>query len=139
MLKTLRWLGRALLSLLTALLLVGVAIYAHHLFAGPPLKPWHSARLTAEFTAADYEHGRVTTLAQYREVEERVLDQVRERVSMRVDELDRLPYNRFQPGSLSDPNAWPVNWNKTFDLKPRGEMRGTVLLLHGLTGLFLII
>jgi alpha-beta hydrolase superfamily lysophospholipase len=118
---------------LTALLLVGVGVFVHHLWAGPPLKPWHSARLTEEFSARDYTSGRVTTLAQYRAVEARVLDQVRERVSKRVEAPDRLSYNRFQPGSLSDPNVWPINWNKTFEIAPQGEMGGTVLLLHGLT------
>ena len=39
------WLGRKVGSLLTALLLVGVGIYLHFLWAGPELKPWHRVRL----------------------------------------------------------------------------------------------
>ena len=62
---TLQWLGRSMLSLLTALLLVGVGFYLHYLWAGPTLEPWHRARLDAEFKAADYDAGRITTLAQY--------------------------------------------------------------------------
>jgi len=129
----LRWLGRKLWSLLTALLLVGAGFYLHFLWAGPELKPWHRVHLTAEFTAADYEQGRVTTLEQYRAREQRLLDLVRDEVSKHLSASDRLPYDRFNAGSRSDPNVWDVNWNRTFVLEPSGEPVGGVLLLHGLT------
>ncbi len=129
----LRWLGRTAGSLLTALLLVGLGFYLHFLWSGPELKPWHRVRFTAEFTAADYAAGRVTTLARYREREQLLLDQVRTDIARRLDAADRLPYNRFTPGSLSDPNVWAFNWNRTFVLQPAGEPIGGVLLLHGLT------
>jgi alpha-beta hydrolase superfamily lysophospholipase len=131
--STLRGLRRALLSLLVALLLVGGGLYFHHLLTSPPVDPWHNARLDAEFKASDFAEGRVTKLAQYREVESRVLDQVRDRISTKLDEGDYLRFNRFSPGSLSDPDAWDVNWNRTFELPAQGEKRGVVLLLHGLT------
>ncbi len=120
-------------SLLTALLLVGFGFYLHFLWAGPELKPWHRVRLTTEFTASDYADGRVTTLAQYREREQRLLDQVRTDITQQLAVTDRLPYNRFNPGSLSDPNVWAFNWNRTFVLQPAGDANGGVLLLHGLT------
>ena len=129
----LRWLGRTAGSLLTALLLVGLGFYLHFLWAGPELKPWHRVRLTAEFTAADYAAGRVTTLAQYRARERLLLDQVRTDIAEHLDAADRSPYNRFNPGSLSDPNVWAFNWNRTFVLQPAGDPIGGVLLLHGLT------
>jgi alpha-beta hydrolase superfamily lysophospholipase len=75
----------------------------------------------------------VTTLAQYREGEQRVLDQVRTEIMSRVEPRDRTIFNRFNPGSLSDPGAWDVDWNRTFVLEPPGEPVGGVLLLHGLT------
>jgi alpha-beta hydrolase superfamily lysophospholipase len=120
-------------SLLTALLLVGLGFYLHFLWAGPELKPWHRVRLEAEFTAADYADGRVTTLEQYREREQRLLDQVRTDIRKHLTAADRLPFNRFNPGSLSDPNVWAFNWNRTFVLQPAGDANGGVLLLHGLT------
>jgi alpha-beta hydrolase superfamily lysophospholipase len=129
----LRWLARTAASLLTALLLVGLGFYLHFLWAGPELKPWHRVRFTAEFTAADYAEGRVTTLVQYREREQRLLDQVRTEITRQLTAADRLPYNRFNPGSLSDPNVWAFNWNRTFVLQPAGDVKGGVLLLHGLT------
>ncbi len=129
----LRWLGRTAGSLLTALLLVGLGFYLHFLWAGPELRPWHRVRLTTEFTAADYTAGRITTLAQYRARERLLLDQVRSDIAGRLEEADRSPYSRFNPGSLSDPNVWNFNWNRTFILQPAGEVVGGVLLLHGLT------
>ena len=129
----LSWLGRTVGSLLTALLLVGLGFYLHFLWAGPELKPWHRVRLEAEFTAADYADGRVTTLEQYREREQRLLDQVRTDIRKHLTAADRLPFNRFNPGSLSDPNVWAFNWNRTFVLQPAGDANGGVLLLHGLT------
>ena len=129
----LRWLGRAVGSLATALLLVGLGFYLHFLWAGPELKPWHRVRLAAEFTASDYAAGRVTTLAQYRDREQLLLDQVRTEIAKHLVDADRLPFNRFNPGSLSDPDVWEFNWNRTFVLQPAGAAIGGVLLLHGLT------
>ncbi len=129
----LRWLGRTASSTLTALLLVGFGFYLHFLWAGPELKPWHRARLTTEFTASDYSAGRITTLAQYRARERLLLDQVRAEIAGQLGDTDRSPYNRFYPGSRSDPNVWAFNWNRTYILQPAGEPIGGVLLLHGLT------
>jgi alpha-beta hydrolase superfamily lysophospholipase len=129
--STAQWLGRWTLSLLTALLLTGVGVYLHYLWAGPELQPWHRARFDAEFTADDYTRGRVTTLAQYREREGRLRTQVRDLVPVRAGGGDVL--NRYVRGSLSDPGAWETDWNATFVLEPAGDPRGGVLLLHGLT------
>ncbi len=74
--SNLQWLGRSLLSLLTALLRVGVGAYLRYRRARPGLQPWLRANLDAEFTAADDTDGRVTTLARYRERERRLLAQV---------------------------------------------------------------
>ena len=50
-----------------------------------------------------------------------------------LDQDGLPPLNRFASGSLSDPNVWQYNWNRTFILEPRGTPVGGVLLLHGLT------
>jgi len=111
---TLGWAGRALRSLLLALLLVGAGTWLHYLWTGPEPKPWHRARLDAEFAAGDYTSGRIVTLAQYRERERRLQEQVR-------------------ADSHSDPGVWDVDWNQTWELVPSGKPVGGVLLLHGLT------
>ena len=130
---TLGWAGRALRSLLLALLLVGAGTWLHYLWTGPEPKPWHRARLDAEFAAGDYTSGRIVTLAQYRERERRLQEQVRAEVYERVDAADRLPLNRYSAGSHSDPGVWDVDWNQTWELVPSGKPVGGVLLLHGLT------
>ena len=129
----LRWLGRSMLSLLTTLVLVGVGFYLHYLWNGPELKPWHRARLDAEFTASDYADGRITTLAQYRDLERRLQTQVAVEVYQRVAASDRGLFVRYGTGSRSDPGTWVTNWNMTFVLEPEGDVRGGVVLLHGLT------
>jgi hypothetical protein len=116
----LRWLGRSLRCLLVSLLLVGLGFYLHYLWSGPALKPWHRARLTAEFTAHDYKSGRVTTLDQYRAQERRVMDQVRTEVYGKLASEDRSPINRYDAGSRSDPRTWATDWNRTFVMEPRG-------------------
>ena len=128
-----RRLGRGLRSLLLSMLVVGVGAWLYFVWTGPELKPWHRARLDAEFTADDYEAGRVTTLAQYRALERRLQEQLTERVLEQVEPADRQPFNRYSAGSRSDPGAWEVNWNFTYELAPAGEPLGGVVLLHGLT------
>jgi alpha-beta hydrolase superfamily lysophospholipase len=131
--SALRKLGSALRSLLVALLLVGAGYYLHYLWAGPALEPWHRARLDAEFTADDYRDGRVTTLAQYIERERELRRQVEHEIRARAPTREQRPFERYAPGSRSDPAAWPTDWNMTFVLEPAGAPRGGVLLLHGLT------
>jgi alpha-beta hydrolase superfamily lysophospholipase len=127
------WLGRTLWSLMISVLLVAGGFYLHFLWSGPELQPWHRARLPAEFTVADLTEGRVTNLAQYRERERELLEQVRMETGPVPNKDGLPPLNRFASGSRSDPNVWQYNWNRTFILEPRGTPVGGVLLLHGLT------
>ena len=129
----LRWLGRTAASLLSALLLVGIGFYLHFLWSGPPLEPWHKTRLASEFTADDYERGRIVTLEQYRAREQELLEQVRTEIALPPAGENELAINRYIPGSLGDPGVWDFNWNQTYVLQPAGEPIGGVLLLHGLT------
>ena len=133
MVAIVRWLGRSLLHLLVALLLVGIGFYLNFLWSGPPLEPWHRVRLSQEFTARDYSEGRVVTLEQYRQRERKLLDQVRTEITRPEDDAEPQGFDRFERGSLGDPNVWSFNWNQTFVLQPESEPVGGVLLLHGLT------
>jgi pimeloyl-ACP methyl ester carboxylesterase len=107
-----------------------VAIYVRQLNSLPELKVWHTARLDAEFRAADTEQ--VRTLADYRALEERLFEQLRTEVYGRTRTEDQRRFNRYSSGSLSDPLKQPVNWNRTFELGTASP-RGAVLLVHGLT------
>src|SRR5215207_1922339 len=126
-------LGRAALALLASAAFLGVAYYANFVWRGPELKSWHRADLDAEFTASDYDSGAITTVAEYRALENRLFAELQRNVYRQVPPADRLRFNRFARGSASDPGRWRTNWNRTFLMKPAGEPIGGVLLLHGLT------
>lgn len=127
----LRWLMLAAGSALFGLLLVGLGFYAHFLRSGPPLHPWQLERLV-DFTAGDA--AQVATLADYRALEDRLFADLEARVYRPVVSDAEL-FNRYRRKSRSDPGMWPVNWNRTFELRPEPgvSVRGTVLMLHGLT------
>ena len=112
----------ATLALLTA--------YVVYLNSGPELKPWHEAKLDAEFRAGD--EPRVRTLADYRYIEARVFEQLLARVHARVGADDASAVNRYSTGSLSDPLRYAVNWNRTIELPVSSPRRGA-LLVHGLS------
>jgi len=127
----LRWLLLAAASALFGLALLGLGFYAHYLRSGPPLHPWQLERL-ADFTEADA--AQVATLADYRALEDRLFSDLEARV-YRPAVSDTELFNRFRKSSRSDPGVWTVNWNRTFELRPEAgvPVRGTVLMLHGLT------
>ena len=117
----------------SAALVVAIAIiagYAAKLESLPDLRIWHTARLDAEFRAADA--GRIRSLADYRALEDRLFQQVKSEVYDRVRPEDKRRFNRYSAGSLSDPLKQATNWNRTFELGT-DTPRGAVLLLHGLT------
>ena len=94
----------------------------------PNLKPWHGT-LSAEFRAKDLTDK--STLADYLKIEEAVFAQMEREVIAKVDPTDR--YNRYAPDGLVNPLRFAKNWNHTYELVPEGEIRGGVLLMHGLT------
>jgi len=119
-------------SLLLGVAMIAAGAYWHFLRGGPQPAPWHTVQLH-DFTvdqAAD-----IRNLDDYRRLEDRLFAELRERVYESADTADRSAVNRYRTGSLSDPAAWPVNWNRTFHLSPAADAvpRGAVLLLHGLT------
>ena len=117
--------------LLPGLLLVVAALYWHFLRSGPEPQLWHEVAL-ADFTAD--QATTVRSLQDYLALETRLFDELQRRVYDAREPTERDLFNRYSAGSRSDPNAWPVNWNRTFRLEPRGApQRGVVLLLHGLT------
>jgi alpha-beta hydrolase superfamily lysophospholipase len=131
MIRTLaRRLKYAAASALFGLGLIAAVGYALFIRNAAPPERWHLEPLP-DFTAA--QAGRVTTLADYLALEQRLFAALDERV--RLPPAPGDVFNRFRSGSLSDPRIWPTDWNRSFLLEPAGGAapRGTVLLLHGLT------
>ena len=96
----------------------------------PALRGWHTASLSAEFTAR--EATPESTLQDYLEREERLFRELKEKVYDRVGSTDDLTFSRYRAGGPQDPERWQRNWNRTFELVPE-TIRGGALLMHGLT------
>jgi len=96
----------------------------------PDLKPWHTAALKEEFTRADT--SRVTSLEDYRKLEDRLFEELQREVYQRTAESDLRALNRYSSGSRADPSVTGENANRTFELEA-DEPRAGVLLIHGLT------
>jgi esterase/lipase len=107
-----------------------LVVFFNYLQNLPDLKPWHMAKLDAEFHAADA--ATVRTLDDYRRLEDRLFSQLQERVYSVVADADRRALNRYSAGSLSDALPHEPNWNRTVEVAS-DHPRGGVVLLHGLS------
>ncbi len=94
----------------------------------PDLKVWHEARLNQEFS----DSANIETFSGYLELEDRLFEELEETVSDKIEEGDKREINRYFAGSLSDPERWPKNWNRTWVVEPESPTRG-ILLLHGMS------
>ena len=103
--------------------------YAYVLDARPDLKVWHQTVLDAEYTAGNDD---VVDFEGYLQLEDRLFNQLKEQIYDRIDPADRRQIIRYSAGSRMDPESFPRNWNRTFELAPDDPVGG-VLLLHGLS------
>ncbi|MEX1246339.1 MAG: alpha/beta fold hydrolase [Thermoanaerobaculia bacterium] len=127
--RLLKW----IFGLAAAAVLVGLTLVLVRAFDArrkPPLEPWHHA-LESEIRAEDLTE--TTTLADYLRLEQAVFREVNETVLPATTPEDRTIANRYWPDSPLNPERFPRNWNRTFELAPEGDLRGGVLLVHGLT------
>ena len=110
---------------------VGAAVlYIHKVRSGPPLAPWHTEELTAEFTAARADE--IRTFDDYRRLEHELFAQLEEYVYARTATGPAYTLVRYSTGSAADPQRWKPNWNRSFEL-PATAPSGGVLLLHGMS------
>lgn len=114
------WLAGAM-----AVILVGAIVY---LDRKPDLKVWHTAWLDAEFTASSP----VQSFEDYLALEDRLFKQLEELVYDQIEPEDRRRINRYHRGSLSDPDRWTPNWNRSYVLSA-GEPVAGVLMIHGMS------
>jgi alpha-beta hydrolase superfamily lysophospholipase len=123
---------KKIIKVLVYLTLGGLAVlltvFVLYLESRPDLKVWHDAGLDAEFTSKSP----VADFSEYLQLEEKLFQQLEENVYARIEPGDRNFLNRFNHGSLSDPNRWQQNWNRTFELSHAAPKAG-VLLLHGMS------
>ena len=119
---------RILLSSLLGALIVIVVLLVMNLNSRPDLSVWHTTVLDLEFNA----DSGLQNFGQYLELEDRLFEQLDQLIYKKIEPEDQRAINRYNRGSLSDPDRWPVNWNRSFVL-PVANPRMGVLLLHGLS------
>ena len=97
---------------------------------GPPLQPWHTEPLNAEFTAdkADDIH----SFADYSQLENELFRQLEEEVYTPIPTGPEYALVRYSAGSAADPQQRQPNWNRSFELEADAPVGG-VLLLHGMS------
>ncbi len=127
-----RPLPRALrLVTITLLCLVTLTfLYFARSSRSPSLEPWHSEKLTEEFTVAKADE--VRTFEDYMRLEDRLFSQLEKKVYARVDSGPAHALVRYSVGSAADPQKKTPNWNRSFELTTRAPVGG-VLLLHGMS------
>jgi len=94
------------------------------------LKPWHRAKLTAEFDAGMTDE--VNSFEEYLQLEDRLFEQLEKEVYAETGAGSEYDIIRYSSGSLSDPQHRTPNWNRSFELETTAP-RGGVLLLHGMS------
>jgi len=96
---------------------------------GPPLAVWHTYapdELTArEIDKLDWNG--------YLKAEAELFDQVRIKVTGKLEPEQKIAANRFYDGSPIYPGKFATDWNRSYVLEPAGTPVGAVVLLHGLT------
>jgi alpha-beta hydrolase superfamily lysophospholipase len=119
---------RALIYIMIGGLIALLVFFVLYLENRPDLNIWHEAELDAEFTT----ESPVADFSGYLQLEEKLFRQLEEEVYAKVMPEERNYLNRFNHGSMSDPNRWTQNWNRSFELFQKSPKAG-VLLLHGMS------
>ncbi len=96
----------------------------------PDLEPWHLSAPPGEFEAGDADPG--FGLAEYRTIEDALFARLPEVAVEPGDARGISKYVRYVRGGSNNPSGYDPDWNRTFELVPE-QIRGGVLLLHGLT------
>lgn len=109
----------------TLIALGGVVLYLDN---RPDLDIWHLVELEEEFS----ERNPVDSFAAYLDLEERLFNELDDKAFADGGETHRYRISRYHRGSLSDPNRWDRNWNRSFVLDNPSPRAG-VLLLHGMS------
>ena len=124
--------GRTYRFFIWSLIICFVAVMGLYACGGnrPPIEAWHSANLTAEYTLEKSDD--VQTFDDYLHLEEKLFNQLGEKVYARIETGPGFELVRYSKGSAADPEHLAPNWNHSFELKA-AEPVGGVLLLHGMS------
>lgn len=95
------------------------------------LQPWHTEKLTEEFTAG-MANDEVHSFDDYLALEKRLFKQLDEKVYAHTATGPAHALERYSSGSLADPRQDKPNWNMSFELDAVAPVGG-VVLLHGMS------
>jgi len=118
-----------LIRIVFGLLLCGVAVFTLGC-GGLTLKPWHTEKLTEEFTAGMADE--IRTFDDYGQLEDRLFAQLEEKVYAGTPSGPEYALVRYSVGSAADPQHRRPNWNRSFEFVANQPVGG-VLLLHGMS------
>ena len=110
----------------------GVLVLCLQACSSTTLKPWHTEKLTEEFTADMVEDGRVRNFDDYLALEDRLFKQLDDEIYAKTARGPAHELERYSAGSAADPEHRPINWNHSFELTSTAAVGG-VLLLHGMS------
>ena len=127
--RALKWLIN-LVVLVVVILATVVLVFALQARARlPDLKAWHEVELKSEFRAGDS----IDSFDAYRQLEQRLIDEMHERVLDDPQAADTWQLSRYRPHGVVATLAMDTPYNRSFELAPVGEPRGSALLVHGLS------
>ena len=98
--------------------------------SGKSLKPWHTEKLTEEYTQDKAKE--VQSFNDYLQLEDRLFKQLDEKVYAQSETGSAYKLDRYSAGSAADPRKQQPNWNRSFELT-NDKPHGAVLLLHGMS------
>lgn len=131
--KTAKLLLRLTIFVISSFLLVAITLILVRAVAvrsGPDLEWWHSGEIHSEFSVKNSQG--ITTLKQYLERESAVFAELLSLVQDNVQAREHHFLNRYRADNKSYPDKSGLNLNRSSELHP-AEVRGGVLLLHGMT------
>ena len=121
------WLKRALIVgvlVLVALLILRIAITER----GPELQLWHKW-VPTELSKSQMDR---SDWADYLQNEQAIFVDMKRNVTDKVVDVPET-LNRYSQNSRVYPEHFATDWNRSYELLPKGVPRGAVVLLHGLT------
>ena len=98
--------------------------------AGPALQPWHTAKLSDEFSARRAKE--IDSFEAYQRLEDRLFAQLERKVYAHVPTGPKYDLVRYSAGSAADPRQHHPDWNRSFERVPADPVGGA-LLLHGMS------
>ncbi len=108
-----------------AALFIGFVFYVYSL---PELSTWHTTELENRFQA----DSDIETLEGYMALEDELFAELNSEIYAKLKPDEKSGINRYTKNSLSDPDRWPAQWNRTTELQSESAKIG-VLLIHGMS------